>query len=97
MSETHETVGDTSGETEGVEQEKNRSRLWLLTFGERAWEKYVFWVPAIFFIFDFVIRDFAVAPSWNEALELALLFIIAGYLSEMRYRFFKDVRADARR
>jgi hypothetical protein len=56
-------------------------------FGWTGSERYVFWIASLFFVFE------ALAPSvidiglaWHEALGLAVLFLIASYVSDLHHR-----------
>ena len=61
-------------------------------FGEFRWEKYFCWLGGgVFFIFAGANVSFI---SWPDSIQIGLLAFILGYLSEMRYRFFKDIRND---
>ena len=70
--------------------------------GEWGWEKWVFFVLGFVCLADALIEAFPVQSPTDAvrafirdgALHTALLFIVLFYLSEMRYRFFEDVRND---
>jgi MFS family permease len=71
---------------------------WLLFFGEYHWEKYLFWSVGIIFIVIFLLSFLAVGEEyvmdWTDALILGLLSLALGYLSDLRYRLFPEVRTD---
>ena len=72
--------------------QKKPSRI----FGERKWESKFYWILSIIWAIGFILKlsieGFSFSTS--EALQIAMLWVIMGYLSELRYRLFKDVRRD---
>ncbi len=68
-------------------------------WGEYKWESKLMWIAAIPFfaviIIDLIFNHESVVEQLrNSALTIGLLFSILGYLSEVRYRLFSDVRKD---
>ena len=86
MQENSDQVKEKNG------SQKKPSRI----FGERKWESKFYWILSIIwgigFILKLSIEGFPFSTS--EALQIGILFVIVGYLSELRYRLFKDVRVD---
>ena len=75
-----------------TKNEKESSKKKFKLFGEFRWEKYFCWLGgSVFFIFAVVNVSFI---SWQDSIQIGLLALILGYLSEMRYRFFEDIRND---
>ena len=63
--------------------------------GEYRWEKWALAVAGLIFIF----RGRSVFLSLDEipdsdAVIIGMIFLVLFYLSEMRWRFFRDSRAD---
>lgn len=71
---------------------------WLLFFGEYQWEKYLFWVVGILFIILSCLSVMGVGNgyfiNWQDSLIIGLLSLALGYLSDLRYRLFPEVRTD---
>ena len=80
-------------------KEKNGSQKkpsWF--WGERKWESKFYWIVSTIFFISFILEWIAEGLSFSasEALQIGILFGIWGYLSELRYRLFKDVRRERR-
>ncbi|TFH00850.1 MAG: hypothetical protein E4H13_06410 [Calditrichales bacterium] len=80
-------------EAQTVENGKVKKQKKWRVFGEFRWEKYFCWIGGIVFLV-FAVSKHVTFINWIDSLQIAMLAFILGYLSEMRYRFFKDVRND---
>lgn len=80
------------------EKQDSSKAWWLLFFGEHHWEKYLFWSVGIAFVIVFLLGFLGIGKAyimdWQDALTLGFLSLALGYLSDLRYRLFPEVRTD---
>lgn len=80
------------------EKQDSPKAWWLLFFGEYRWEKYLFWSVGFVFVIVFILSFLGVGETyimdWQDALSLGFLSLALGYLSDLRYRLFPEVRTD---